>query len=461
MSRRCSSLVILAVLVAAACGPAANVVPDEAPQREAVSVPPCPPLQAAKFEHSPFGLHAAGGSQRKANDLNAAFVRKIVLWQQGEPQPGRYLIVGGDTSIREIQAAGLDLVVTLRTTSRWGVDVDYEALTAERPNHPWTRFSGPPRDMSAWLNFVRAVVERFDGDGVDDMPGLQRPIRYWQIGNEVRWQWQGTLDQYQQLLHETARVIRQTDPQARIVLAAITGLRELAHDDFARGPEAQTPGHRKTVAALSRVLTDASNDYDIVDFHSYDDDPMSLATQVCWLRQHIDSSKEIWTLENAGPFDDFTTARCSEDIVKRHLIALAWGVKGFFWSSLNPTTGWSEPYQRLALLDEAHRITPAYLTYRLLTTKLQGLTSLQVLDTPASVHAFRASTRRGDVLVAWCDSGECRWELPVEASGAEVTHIITSLNQINPQTETVRAQSGVIVLTLTPSPVFIEPLTRN
>ncbi|MBI5367041.1 MAG: hypothetical protein HZA54_08385 [Planctomycetes bacterium] len=36
----------------------------------------------------------------------------------------------------------------------------------------------------AHLTFVRAAVERYGGDGVDDMPGLRVPIRPWQVENE-------------------------------------------------------------------------------------------------------------------------------------------------------------------------------------------------------------------------------------------------------------------------------------
>lgn len=461
MPRVYQPLAILAMLIAVSCGSATVAVSDDIPHGMAVSIATCPPLQPATFEHSPFGLHAAGGSEREAHDLNAGFVRKIVLWQQGEPQPGRYMIAAGDSDVRQIQVAGLDLVVTLRPTSRWGVDVDYAALAKSKSHHPWTRFSGPPRDMAAWLAFVRNVVERFDGDGVDDMPGLQRPIRYWQIGNEVRWQWQGSLEEYVHLVHETALVIRRANPQARIVLGAITGLDELAEADFAGGSESRTPQHLKTVAAITTVLTETREDYDIVDFHAYDDEPFSLTTQICWLRKHIGDSKAIWTLENAGPFDDFTTARCSEDLVKRHLVALAWGVEGFFWSSLNPTSGWSEPYLRLSLLDESRRMTPAYLTYRLLTSKLQGMTSLQVLETPTPVRAFRAGTPRGDVLVAWCDAGECRWTVPLTVPGIVVTGVVTTSAHQQPQSRKLPSQNGMIVLTLSTSPVFIESLTRD
>jgi hypothetical protein len=41
-----------------------------------------------------------------------------------------------------------------------------------------------PADLDAYTDWVRRVVERYDGDGVDDMPGLLRPVRYWEVDNE-------------------------------------------------------------------------------------------------------------------------------------------------------------------------------------------------------------------------------------------------------------------------------------
>jgi len=36
-----------------------------------------------------------------------------------------------------------------------------------------------------YSDYVYHIVERYDGDGVDDMPGLIRPVRYFEVGNEV------------------------------------------------------------------------------------------------------------------------------------------------------------------------------------------------------------------------------------------------------------------------------------
>ncbi len=38
--------------------------------------------------------------------------------------------------------------------------------------------------LEEWWNFVGEVVERYDGDGYRDMPGLKYPIKYWESWNE-------------------------------------------------------------------------------------------------------------------------------------------------------------------------------------------------------------------------------------------------------------------------------------
>lgn len=47
-------------------------------------------------------------------------------------------------------------------------------------------FTVPPHaeEMAAWLDFVSRVVERYDFDGLDDMPGLIAPVGAWEVGNE-------------------------------------------------------------------------------------------------------------------------------------------------------------------------------------------------------------------------------------------------------------------------------------
>lgn len=83
-----------------------------------------------------------------------------------------------DKLVSEYQGEGFEeCMIGLKPESSWGSIAANAAL-------PDTNFAPKPEYMDAYAAWVRAVVERYDGDGVDDMPGLEHPIRYYEIGVE-------------------------------------------------------------------------------------------------------------------------------------------------------------------------------------------------------------------------------------------------------------------------------------
>jgi hypothetical protein len=82
-----------------------------------------------------------------------------------------------DDYVAAFQGAGfVETVVALKSHSTWG-SVDH-ALLQSRDVTP------KPEYREAYAAWVSAVVERYDGDGVDDMAGLLHPIRHYEIGSE-------------------------------------------------------------------------------------------------------------------------------------------------------------------------------------------------------------------------------------------------------------------------------------
>ena len=74
------------------------------------------------------------------------------------------------------------------------------------------------------------MVERYDGDGKKDMPGLTLPVQHWEVMNEPDLPGSETLDFYKEgsdeyytLLRKTAKAIRQADGDAEIVIAGAAG----------------------------------------------------------------------------------------------------------------------------------------------------------------------------------------------------------------------------------------------
>lgn len=96
---------------------------------------------------------------------------------------------------------------------------------------------GAPCDMEAYANFVEKAVERYDGDGIDDMPDLKVPIKYWEIINEPSMQggslggagedlkfFVGTSEEYLETLKTSYKSIKKADPKAKVLHAGMAGM---------------------------------------------------------------------------------------------------------------------------------------------------------------------------------------------------------------------------------------------
>lgn len=77
-----------------------------------------------------------------------------------------------------------------------------------------------PVDESKYIAFVKAVVRRYDGDGVDDMSGLVNPIKVWQVGNEP-------LDyksRFADLQRITYTAIKEVCPNCQVLIGGVPGM---------------------------------------------------------------------------------------------------------------------------------------------------------------------------------------------------------------------------------------------
>jgi len=90
-----------------------------------------------------------------------------------------------------------------------------------------------PGNLDAYKEFVKKLVERYDGDGIDDMPGLIYPIKYWEVLNEVTTRvwggtvlgfFNGTAEEYYKILKITYEAIKEADPEAKVLNAGIADM---------------------------------------------------------------------------------------------------------------------------------------------------------------------------------------------------------------------------------------------
>ena len=300
---------------------AACAVPAPACDQNAIRYP-----DGQALHGGPARLGVIDASPRFTNDLPEALrtsqatlaVLDDVRWGYVEPnapqgEEHRYLwdspSAALDTRVTAYQRAGFELVMVLRAWNPWA------RSTGPQGGQAAVAASTPPKseyldDYAAW---VQAVVERYDGDGVDDFPGLvdvdgdgrPDPVRYFQIETDATtgvW-WQGTspataADEYVTLLRAAAGGVRLASPDARIILAGAT-----ATDMLDRWPTATelkevvtaiNPAVCGALTAFQQIIA-ADDAYDIIAVHSMAD-YSGLETLGGWVATMAGTSKPVWLM---------------------------------------------------------------------------------------------------------------------------------------------------------------------
>jgi polysaccharide biosynthesis protein PslG len=125
-------------------------------------------------------------------------------WDDYEPEPGRYDLAWLESFVRLADSMGIRLRPYLGYTPGWA------AWGGEDP-HDW---NDPPRGQDDWARFVSAVAGKLRD---------YRSIVSYEIYNEENaplW-WEGTADEYAQVLRAGAAAIRKADPDAEILLGGM------------------------------------------------------------------------------------------------------------------------------------------------------------------------------------------------------------------------------------------------
>ncbi len=218
----------------------------------------------------------------------------FVSWGNIEPEPGQYQWGPLDALVLEYQQAGFTgLQMDLAAHSPWAASAP-PSLGNHGDTFPKEEY------LDAYAAYVTAVVERYDADGVDDMPDLLYPIHDYGVEREFTGFWPGTAEKYVQLLRIAYPAIKAADPEGRVLLVAL-----LMADIFDGNPSQveiesrliiDTDYMRKSVPEIRTILA-ACDAYDMVDFHSlgnYTEIPLTAD----WIRQELQANgcgaKPIW-----------------------------------------------------------------------------------------------------------------------------------------------------------------------
>ena len=216
------------------------------------------------------------------------------MWGLIEPQPGKYNWGPLDNLVIEYQTAGFTGIQLLITAESPWASVNPPSLLNLGDSFPKDEY------LDEYAAFVGRFVERYDGDGTDDAPGLLNPIHHYGIEREFTGFWPGSAEDYVRLLRTAYPVIHTVDPQAEVLIVAI-----LMVDVFDGDPDTAelqrrliTPqtGIRKSVSEIQTILA-ACDAYDILDFHSLGD-YTEIPPTAAWLRDQMETNdcgkKPLW-----------------------------------------------------------------------------------------------------------------------------------------------------------------------
>ncbi|MDQ7826703.1 MAG: hypothetical protein RDV48_28125 [Candidatus Eremiobacteraeota bacterium] len=412
-------------------------------------------------EKSPFGFHPANvAGDRKpfgaAEDIGIRWHRGfyaywIVIQRDNEDiEKGRYHWVENDREWGAVPPS-MTILANIGLPERLKPNPVKAGKTGahDRGGSLW-QLNEPEE---AYLSFVKAAVDRYDGDGKNDMPGLKVPIKYWQFENEPDLRGNSDWEGFAHLQEITYKAIKKQCPAAKVMMGGQSGGGIETFDAF--------------YAPILKKL--GGRFVDIYDFHYYGDarlDWRGVKKIYDHIRKTLDSlgykKTEIWITEmgsysgapgdekeRQGPRQDphrikdrpQTEREQARDVVKRYVYPLALGVKKVFWAfglmeGFKHDDGYFD-HTGFIYDGEFDNDPPrgtkklSYYTFKLMTQTLEGADwdKAGILDLAGNVYAIRVPRGKGTVTILWYDPpyavSEC---LPPEKI-AEIRKMLSALEE--------------------------------
>ena len=386
-------------------------------------------------------------------------------WEEVEAKEGEFDWDDLDSRMQEINNNNVYPIVTIKPFANWDQDACHEDSSYEAESHIATKDNpksdqtikvGAPCDIDAYAKFLAKAVERYDGDGEDDMPDLKIPVKYWEIMNEPSMQggneggmgeelkfFVGTSDEYLEILKKSYQTIKKADPEAKVLHAGMAGMQE-NFLDFWRPIFDQGGGNYFDIANIHTINTDKNReDMYIFKFKEF-------------LAEYKLESKPIFITE--VQFGDLVgepenLAEFEKLIARSTVFALGLGADKLFY--IENWLFWDtekDPENKLKV-DQSALSGSTHKVYLNLVDKLNSFDKVEVLKqeyeekskdldgATSSVCQYKFTNGNDVIYVLWGDA-----ELPAEITGSlKVYDIYGEMTEVDADE-----------LTLTDSPVFVE-----
>ena len=255
---------------------------------------------------------------------------------------------------------------------------------------------------------VARYVERYDGDGIDDMPGLAIPVKHWEIFNEYTTNWSGyagcTEAMYARYLSNAYVWAHGADTGVTVIASAVATARDSRAQWY-----------------LARLLTNTwvTNYFDAMNYHAYEDfypftNGPAAQPDYLFIRDFKDflagyglADRELWATETdfSGTYMNGGQTASQDDnaryLARSYPFALACGVDRIFYTELEYNSHFPAHLNWAVLTDSAGNRRKVFYVLQTMIEKLEGFTSAALQDFGGANLGAQFTVNGRPVWVVW------------------------------------------------------------
>jgi len=148
------------------------------------------------------------------------------VWNNIEKEKGIFSWDKADEYVTYAQNHNQTTIATIWPYSNW----EQKSCKRKKGRSPFgkrfAKYLSKPCSMENYKIFLSALIDRYDGDGTNDMPGLTKPIVYWEVMNEPEFKmfFKGTEDEFVEIFNFSSKLIKSKQKDAVIIMAGAAGM---------------------------------------------------------------------------------------------------------------------------------------------------------------------------------------------------------------------------------------------
>ncbi|MDQ7822643.1 MAG: hypothetical protein RDV48_07620 [Candidatus Eremiobacteraeota bacterium] len=311
----------------------------------------------------------------------------------------------------------------------------------------------PNRTGSTWVSSstfssaLGTIVERYDGDGVNDMPGLLYPLQDFEICNEIDTQstrWSGFTDaMYLDFMEKCFAAVKSASPGARLFAGALS--------------QPPVGNNNKT---FDRLVQNGGTPYfDAISYHDYQY-LLEMDSLQAYLASRNLLSKPVYITEadmsveyNTSPQPTFTEQ--ANMLIKSYAYALAnSNIKTIIVTELQALSTQPAKLQWAALLDLSGTKRPSFYACGKLIEKVDNFTESGLFSAGTGITCVRFVANNRTVYILWA-AAAAQAMIPTSAPRVRVTPVVPDGNGQFTSTE-ITASAGYATVPASSTASYVE-----